>query len=280
MVSFNSLINGLHKSQWLQQHEKIREFGKLISMHLLRVITLNKGIKKNIGGMDGTFRFDYVFAFSNFKDWGKEHNNGFRALLGISMGKKVVFDIGAHIGLCTLPLSKVVNRNGFVYAFEPAKTNLDYLRKNIIYNKIRNIKVIPCIVGEESKSKVSFFESRLKSGMNSLILYKDDGTFTMTYKRQISLDDFCSKNNIIPDVIKIDVEGAEIKVLHGAKNILSKYRPTIILSVHPRQLRIMGESVEGLKKVIESLRYKILDMDGKNINELKLSEYLLKPVQY
>lgn len=274
----NLLLKLLIHSKWLQQHEKFRNCCKLSSMFILKIVTGNKGIKKNIGGMKGTFRFDYEFAFSNFRDWGKEHNNGFKTLLDVSIGKNVIFDIGAHIGLCTLPLSRAVDRNGMVYAFEPAEANLNYLRKNIIYNKISNIKVIPCLVGEESKSKVSFFESRLQSVMNSLILYKDNGTFAMTHKRQISLDDFCSKNNIIPDVIKIDVEGGEICVLRGARDILTKHRPVVILSVHPRHLRLMRSSIDDLKQLIKSLRYKITDIDGKMANELLLSEYLLKPV--
>lgn len=64
----NLLLKLLIHSKWLQQHEKLRNCCKQSSMFILKIVTGNKGIKKNIGGMKGTFRFDYEFAFSNFRD--------------------------------------------------------------------------------------------------------------------------------------------------------------------------------------------------------------------
>ena len=57
-----------------------------------------------------TFLIDSNFAFSNYENWNERHNKGFEKLLEVSKNKKVVFDIGAHIGLCTLPLSNLASK--------------------------------------------------------------------------------------------------------------------------------------------------------------------------
>lgn len=274
----NSLLKLLIHSKWLQQHEKFRNCCKLSSMFILKIVTGNKGIKKNIGSRGGTFRFDYEFAFSDFQSWGIGHNNAFDTILKVCEGKRVIFDIGAHIGLCSMPVSKVISEDGLVYAFEPAKTNVQHFLRNIEYSGIINIKLFPYLVGEETKENVPFYETHYVTGMNSIVSYKDDDTYKVIDKKQVSLDDFCAHNRIIPEVIKIDVEGAEIEVLKGAKNVLKRYRPIIILSVHPKHLRLLGDSIESLKILITSLGYRILGMDRKVVSDLGLKEYLLEPV--
>jgi len=274
----NLLIKLLSNSKWLQQHERFRKFLKSYAMLILKVATLNKGIKKRIGSMGGTFRFDYNFAFSDFQNWGAGHNNAFKTLLQLCEGKKVIFDLGAHIGLCSLPISKVVEEGGIVYAFEPSEINMHYLSRNIHYSSISNIRLIPFLVGDKNRLDVPFYESDYVAGMNSIVRYKNDGSYKLSNKRQVSIDDFCENNLIVPEVIKIDVEGAEIKVLEGAKNVLKKYRPIIVLSVHPKHLNLLGSSVENLKNIIAGLGYNILDINRQIVYDLGLREYVLEPL--
>jgi len=250
---------------------------KRLSMAALWIMTGGRGIKKNIGA-GGAFRFDYSFAFSDFQSWGTGHNNAFQALLEMCEGRKVVFDIGAHIGLCSMPVSRVIGESGTVYAFEPSKTNMDCLSKNLGYNNIDNVKLMPFLVGEKSGMKVPFHESDEVAGMNSIARYKGDDTYKITYREQVSIDDFCADHHIIPEIIKIDVEGAESKVLRGAENVLKNCRPLIVLSVHPKHLRLLGDSVDHLKNLIESLGYKILEMNGEIASDLSFKEYLLEPL--
>lgn len=274
----NSVMNLISHSEWFEKHARVKEFCKIFAILVLKIVTGNKGIKKRIGSIGGIFRFDYTFAFSDFQSWGAGHNDGFKTLLMVCKGKKVVFDIGSHIGLCSMPISKIIEGCGIVYAFEPSKTNLYYFFKNIQYNGINNIKLLPLLVGDETKISVPFYESHQITGMNSIVSYKNDSTYKITYKKQVSLDDFCTDNRIYPEVIKIDVEGAEIKVLKGAKNVLKNYRPIIILSAHPKHLDLLGESVENLRNLISCLGYKILDMDRQIVSDIGLREYLLEPM--
>lgn len=259
----------------LNSHYRTKILFKAIVSSILRVLIFNKGIAKKIG--DQKIILDCYFAFSDYESFGEGHNNGFNQLLKLSRDRKVVFDVGAHIGLCAIPLSYSIADDGIVYAFEPGTANFKFLKRNIVYNEIENIKVFPYLVGSESINAVTFHESRTASAMNSVVAYKADKIYKVVKKKQVNLDDFCSQHNIVPEVIKIDVEGAEINVLEGSRKILERFKPTIILSVHPRHLEMMGSSIEKLVDLIKSCGYKIMDMDGKPTEQLKFAEYVLIP---
>ena len=85
-----------------------------------------------------------------------------------------------------------------------------------------------------------FYESSESSGMNSII---EIGRKKITNKRyipSITLDQFCKDKKISPDIIKVDIEGSEIEMLIGAKNIIKKSRPIIFLSYHPFHIKKLG----------------------------------------
>lgn len=244
---------------------------------ILNYAWLNRGIPKEINGLGQKIRFDGYFAFSDFTAFGTAHNSGYHKLLQLSENKQVVFDVGAHIGLSAIPLSYRINPSGMVYAFEPSSSNFEYLRKNIAYNGRMNIKLFNYVVGAASAVKVRFHESSVVSAMNALIPYRINASYRCVWKEQISLDDFCSQHKVIPDLIKIDVEGAEFNVLKGAGGIMRKARPAIVLSVHPRHLKMMGIEVADLMGLIENYDYKVLDINGNPAHELQFGEYLVFP---
>jgi hypothetical protein len=100
-------------------------------------------VSHNIGQY-GPYKLDCLFAFSNFRKWGDSHNSGFETTINFSKNKKCVLDIGAHIGLVSLPLSDVIDKQGYIYSFEPSTVNNNYLKKHIILNKkkILRLKII------------------------------------------------------------------------------------------------------------------------------------------
>jgi FkbM family methyltransferase len=265
----------IHNTKLFQKNPSIsRSLKKVVSI-FLQIVTFNRGLTKVISGMK--YKFDYNFWVADYSNWGGDHNSGFKSLLDFSENKMVVFDIGAHIGLCSMPLSNIIDPQGMVYAFEPSLTNRKYLNSNIKYNKIENIIVIPSLVGDKSKDNIEFFESLSVSGMNSVVNYKKSNLYKSFLKEQVSLDDFCHDNDLAPDVIKIDVEGAEIDVLLGANKIIEKCKPIIILSAHPRHLKLLGKTVDDLIRVIYSLNYKIFDSDKVEVDNMSLNEYILLP---
>ncbi len=145
----------------------------------------------------------------------------------------VVLDIGANIGNHTLYWSKILKVKK-VYAFEPVTNTYEILKKNIELNSItsNNVSINNIGLGDE-KIRASIVDKNYYFGLTNIggtsIKQDNDGDFNVT-----TLDDFMKENfkDDKIDLIKIDVEGYEYKVLVGAKETLKKYSPVIILECY------------------------------------------------
>jgi FkbM family methyltransferase len=138
----------------------------------------------------------------------------------------VCFDIGANVGLYTLLFSTCAQS---VYAFEPLPRNLDYLRRLIAINRMGNARVMPWAMSDAGGK--GYFKLGRDHSQGRLDV---DGEIQVPIR---TCDQFASDRGVVPDLIKIDVEGSELKVLHGARNLLQSYHPAILLSVHSDRLR-------------------------------------------
>jgi len=139
----------------------------------------------------------------------------------------VVYDIGAHFGYYTLLSSKLVGENGKVLAFEPSPANLARLYRHIELNDRKNVQVLELAVSDHEGT--AHFETRTGSGVGHLAA---DGPLEVKLTTLDSLSQFP-----LPQVMKIDVEGAEVGVLHGAKALFEKCKPVIFLSLHGEDLK-------------------------------------------
>ncbi len=239
--------------------------------HFVHALPIFTSAKQKIGPY-GPFRFHPRFAFSAFHQWGKQHNAGFKACVEHCRNQHCILDIGAHIGLVSLPISQVIASKGTVYAFEPAHENRRYLKYHLKRNHINNVTVIPLLVGNINKEKVLFYELASDTGMNSVVPMQHQGDFRQSTKQQITLDYFCQKYQLCPNVIKIDVEGYELAVLQGARQTLLCHQPTLYLSIHPSHLKALGHTISELIDLIHSLNYRITELDGTAIQSFSLSE--------
>ncbi|MBC7905496.1 MAG: FkbM family methyltransferase [Rhodospirillaceae bacterium] len=228
-------------------------------------------------GPYGPFLLQPQFAFSDFENWGGAHNGGFTECVEACRGADCVLDVGGHIGLLALPMASAVGAGGRVYTFEPSAANCASLKAHVALNKLGNVDVINAMVGETDHDAVTFYEHPGVSGRNGMAVRKNAEDHVRTTRPQVSLDSFCGARNLSPRVIKIDVEGAEVQVLRGARALLERARPMIFLSVHPAELKLLGSSVEELAAEIEKTGYQCREMDGSPIREFRLREYLLLP---
>ena len=239
-------------------------------------VTPSWSVSKMIGPY-GPFKLDKRFAFSNFSKWGAGHNRGFISCIDQAQGIHTAFDIGAHIGLVTLPLATAVSASGQVFAFEPGNSNRNFLQKHIRFNHIKNVVVVADLIGDKSKKSTYFYQSSSDSGMNTVADIGRRKGYKRTKTKQITLDEFCNAHGLKPQLIKIDVEGAELSILKGATSVLRQYMPTIFLSVHPKHIRELGGSIEELEQVIKELDYQVSDIDGKSVRPNELTEYIVRP---
>jgi FkbM family methyltransferase len=136
----------------------------------------------------------------------------------------ICYDVGANVGFYTLLFSEIVQDGGLVIAFEPSPNNINYLKKCQKINNLTNVKVIEAAVADMSGE--CFFDLSLNSSVGRI---SDNGKLKV---KSISLDDFIANGANPPNIIKIDVEGAELKVLRGSTKLLQKYHPKIFLATH------------------------------------------------
>jgi FkbM family methyltransferase len=128
---------------------------------------------------------------------------------------------------------------GAVYSFEPLPRNLDYLRKHLAMNGLRNCVVVGAGIADFDG------EMRLESSEAPATAHlSDDGDVVV---RVAKLDSLVERGEIEPpSVMKIDVECSEVKALEGAASTIEKYRPRILLATHTRELH--AECVQFLER--------------------------------
>jgi FkbM family methyltransferase len=141
----------------------------------------------------------------------------------------VVCDIGANSGFYSLLMASAVGHRGLVYAFEPQPGNLVFLRKHLEINRATNV----IVSGEAIADFVG--EARFSAHRGSYAgRLEDEGQLRVPV---VTLDHLHANGRLQPaDVLKIDVEGAELGVLKGARAFLNRYRPVVFLATHGREV--------------------------------------------
>jgi len=146
----------------------------------------------------------------------EDHYNSSQIKNGIT-----IVDIGAHIGTFTLPASKKVGEQGKVITVEPESNNFTQLTKNLEINKIKNVIPINLALSDFN-GKGDFFISK-GSGCHSLLPREGKNIINKIQVKIKTLDTLFEELNITKvDLLKIDAEEAELKILKGAEKILLK----------------------------------------------------------
>jgi FkbM family methyltransferase len=141
------------------------------------------------------------------------------------------FDVGANYGVHTVLMSRLVGPTGRVCAFEPVPALADSVADHIALNKCANVDVFQVALDESS----GFADFATSTGTSTGHLLSSDARRTGDILRVevATLDDLVFERGLpLPDVIKIDVEGAESRVLHGASRVLEEAHPLLIVELH------------------------------------------------
>jgi FkbM family methyltransferase len=160
-----------------------------------------------------------------YEIWVKET---YDSLLPPGAGKteKLLFDVGANCGFLAL-------RHGLadpevqVVCFEPHPRTFAILQRNIELNNLSlRVRPVQCAVGATSgKCRIE-----LDAESSMAFMAKDTGSTSRPSLEVsvVSLDNFCREQGVWPDVLKIDVEGFEVEVLHGATECLRRARRLVV----------------------------------------------------
>ena len=217
------------------------------------ILSLDEWLQQQIYFL-GTYEVKQTFFFKNYI---KENS--------------VFYDVGANVGYYTLLAAKRLGKDGFVYAFEPDSNNRKKLQANIELNKFKNVIIVPNIVSSENDGTLKLYISDKKNrGMSST--EKPDNFSGITENiKTISIDEF-SKKVKYPDLIKIDVEGAEYSVLKGMKEIMKKKKPDILIEVKDETLYNQNVSRKMLAELIRKMEYSFYEIG--DAGHLYISEEL------
>lgn len=157
---------------------------------------------------------------------------------------EVVFDIGCRFGSWTLP---ALAAGAIVFAIDPCRDSFFPLATQLCLNQIDvRCRHLPIMLGNENK--IADFYAKENAG-------KGEGT---PEKRMMFTFDVFAMPLPRLDWIKIDVEGAELEVLQGAKESLQKFSPRVIVEYHEQ----FGASIKAIQDYMRSLRYCQQEQEG------------------
>lgn len=157
----------------------------------------------------------------------------------LSLHHKSIFDIGANVGYTSI-LSSVADPNKKIVLVDPNPEALSYASGNLIKNDLSINKIfIPSFVSEKSGEKVKFYTIGAGQAGSMFATAADSARITNSFYwvNTLTIDDISELTGITPDLIKIDVEGAESLALNGASKVAKLKKTNFFVEMHaPEEL--------------------------------------------
>ena len=202
--------------------------------------------------------------------WEPEFTGALRAL--IKPGD-TVFDIGGDAGYYTLLFAKAVGPKGKVVVFEPIPKAQERILENVKLNGFTNVNMVDLALGSRPGSFVlerPFEDSRinLEKAVPSSedILVKVERFDTLVAKRSLPR----------ADLIKMDVEGAEMEILKGMESYVETHHPTFTIELHPQLLPQFGSSAEEVTSWLTQRGYTLTALDAGDISTSVATTFLAR----
>jgi FkbM family methyltransferase len=195
---------------------------------------------------------DYVghFLFFGFRD--AALNNLFELC---KPGFNVV-DVGTNIGWTVLNFGRLSGL-GKVVGFEPDPFNYDVCKKNLALNQLSNIELLPVGLGDKESEALLEVRTPGNRGGNRVSLTNTKNSVSIQIKTLDSVSAVTTLSKV--DLIKLDVEGYELNVLRGARNLLLKHKPVLFIEVDDHNLKDQGDSAEALILFLEEVGYSSIE---------------------
>ena len=169
----------------------------------------------------------------------------------------VMFDLGANFGYYAIKVATELHGDCHVYAFEPNPLTMQRFRKNLELNSTRG--VYPQEEGlSDAPGRASVVDIPGHSGGAYLDQALNLGHGIPGGIHVTTLDLFCEQHHIDRiDLIKVDIEGAELRALRGGVETIRRLKPVILIEFNPHTLEREGRSVRDVVVFLEDLGYAI-----------------------
>lgn len=186
--------------------------------------------------------------------------NEFAFLDGVLRPGMTFIDVGANEGYFTLHAARRVGRGGRVVSVEPSSRERLQLERNVRRNRLRNVTIVPHALADAAGTARLQIAAKVHGGHNTFGAFAyDDAVAVASEEVPLeTLDALAGRLSVgRVDVIKIDVEGAELKVLKGGRHLLATSRPILLIEANDAALRGQGASTAALLELLRELAYEI-----------------------
>ena len=152
-------------------------------------------------------------------------------LQALARGKRCILDVGANVGLTTLVMSATMAADGRIVAFEASEDACTLIRANVALNGLADrVLVVNALIAERSGLTLDFYGDAASGSASIIPGYLSH--HRPLRKVTLALDEFIAHSNIAPELIKIDVEGAELQAIAGLEQTMRTIRPVLFVELH------------------------------------------------
>lgn len=174
----------------------------------------------------------------------------------------VLLDIGSNMGYYSMLAAKRLDENGLIIAVEPSSRDYKRMVANIKENALESkIKTMMVAVGDRLGNKTIQIASEERNGLNTLgaeFSYKGIEKISTEMAIVTTIDTIVSSEGLSRvDVIKMDIEGSEVRALEGAKDTIAKYHPVLLIGVNSDALVKSKRSIRDLENILKEMNYSI-----------------------
>jgi FkbM family methyltransferase len=191
--------------------------------------------------------------------------NEFAFLDSVLKEGMVFVDAGANEGLYSLFASRCVGPSGRVFSFEPSQREFQRLGCNIQLNNLENVHAVQAVLAEAPGEIELNIADSSHAGQNTLgkFIYQVPLLRTERVSAQ-TLDGFAAESGLTRlDILKLDVEGAERRVLEGSRRVLRELRPMILFEASDAALKEQGSSLTNVLEFLRSQNYRFYAFDNR-----------------
>lgn len=223
---------------------------------------LNEGLEKNkiaITPQDiiNIYPDDY-YHWRYFTDIDVDMVREMQSFINVTQDKNCLIDIGASIGIFSLVFAS--RPHAQAWAIEPCQSAYKKLLDYQQLNPKCQLQPLQLAIGNTNGTL------KMQYNQTNMLVVTDytESNCDHTYEVDVlSLDQLVEQQKMIPDVIKIDVEGFELNILQGATKVLQNYSPIIFLEVHPMYLtKFQSSSLNPIQQITNLLadsNYQVYD---------------------